>query len=117
MPTDTLIESFLASGEVPRCKDCGGVMKPKVVLYGEQLPGDAVDAAMAHVQQADLMLVVGSSLETTPVSQFPRLTYDRGGRVVVVNLSPTYIDSVADVVIRGDVAQVLPRILQACAGG
>lgn len=117
VPTDTLMDRFLASGEVPRCSDCGGVMKPTVVLYGEQLPMDAVDAAMAHVQQADLMLVAGSSLEVVPVAQYPRLAYERGARVIVVNLSPTYMDSVADVAIRANVAEVLPCIVQACAGG
>jgi NAD-dependent deacetylase len=115
--TDTLIETFLTSGEVPRCDDCGGIMKPRVVLFGEQLPRDAVDAAVAHVRRTDLIVVVGSSLETVPVAQYPRLVYDRGGRVIVINLSSTYIDPVADVVICGDVAEVLPRILQACAGG
>lgn len=117
VPTDTLMDRFLASGEVPRCSRCGGVMKPTVVLYGEQLPMDAVEAAIAHVRQADLMLVAGSSLEVVPVAQYPRLAHERGARVVVVNLSPTYIDSVADVTIRADVAEVLPRIVQACAGG
>jgi NAD-dependent deacetylase len=117
VPTDTLIDRFLTSGEVPRCSDCGGVMKPKVVLYGEQLPMDAVDAAMAHVRQADLMLVAGSLLEVVPVAQYPRLAHERGASIVVVNLSPTYIDPVADVVICANVAEVLPRIVQACVGG
>jgi NAD-dependent deacetylase len=115
--TDGLLDRFLATSEVPRCDACGGVMKPNVVLFGEQLPRDVVDAAMAHVQQADLVLVAGSSLEVTPASQLPLLVHERGGRVVVVNLTPTYIDPVAEVVIYGDVADVLPRIAQACEGG
>lgn len=116
VPTGDLLEGFVASDEVPRCGSCGGVMKPNVVLFGEQLPEDAVDGAMAHVRQADLVLVAGSSLEVTPASQIPLLVHDHGGRVVVVNLSPTYIDPVAEVVICGDVADVLPHIARACAG-
>ena len=117
VPTGDFLDDFLGSKEVPRCAACGGVMKPNVVLFGEQLPVGVIDAAHAHVRQADLMLVVGSSLEVVPVAQFPRLAYERGARVVVVNLSPTYMDSVADVAIRANVAEVLPRIVQACAGG
>jgi len=115
-PTDDLLADFIASGEAPRCRACGGAIKPNVVLFGEQLPVDVLNAAMAHVRRADLMLVVGSSLEVAPASQFPLLVRERGGRLIVVNLSPTYVDSMADVVVRGDVAEALPRIAQACLG-
>ncbi len=72
---------------------------------------------MAHIRQADLMLIAGSSLEVMPVSHLPALVRERGGRLILVNLSPTYIDDVADIVIRGDVAEVLPLIARACAEG
>jgi NAD-dependent deacetylase len=89
-------------------------MKPDVVLFGEQLPVDAVNAAMSHVGSADLMLVAGSSLEVVPVSQLPLRIHRQGGRLIVVNLQPTYVDDAADVVIHGDVATVLPRVARAC---
>jgi len=112
-----LLDDFLASGEVPRCPVCGGVMKPNVVLYGEQLPIDVVNAAMGHVRQADLMLVAGSSLEVVPASQLPLLVREHGGRLIVINLTPTYIDDVAEVVIHADVAEILPRIARTCVEG
>jgi NAD-dependent deacetylase len=117
VPTRDLLDDFISSGEMPRCAVCGGVMKPNVVLFGEQLPIKVVNAAMAHIRQADLMLVAGSSLEVMPASQLPLLVHERSGRLIVVNLMPTYIDDVAEVVVHGDVAEVLPRIAQACAGG
>lgn len=107
---------FVESEGVPRCPECGGVLKPDVVLFGEQLPVRVLNATRAHVRAADLMLIAGSSLEVTPVSQLPLKLYRRGGRLIVVNLTPTCADSVADVVIRDDVAEVLPRIAQACIG-
>jgi NAD-dependent deacetylase len=113
-PGESLMDAFLASGTVPRCPECGGIMKPNVVLYGEQLPVEVVNAAMSHVHAADLMLIAGSSLEVHPVSQLPMRVHRHGGRLIVVNLTPTYADDVADVVIRGDVADVLPRIARAC---
>ena len=116
-PTEELLERFLAFGEVPRCPGCGGVMKPSVVLYGEQLPIEVVNASVEHVREADLMLVAGSSLETIPASELPLQVYDRGGRIVVLNLTATHVDDVAEVVIRADVAEALPRIAQTCANG
>ncbi len=113
-PTDELIATVLASDDVPRCPHCGGVMKPNVVLFGEQLPVEVVNAAMAHVHAADLMLIAGSSLEVVPVSQLPLRVHRRGGRLIVINLTPTPADDVAEVVIHEDAAEILPRITAAC---
>jgi len=110
LPTEELLDDFLASGEVPRCPVCRGVMKPNVVLFGEQLPIEVVNAAMEHVRQADLMLVAGSSLEVVPASHLPLLVREHAGRLIVINLTPTYIDEIAEVVIHADVAEVLPRV-------
>jgi len=117
LPIEELLDDFLSSGEVPRCLACSGVMKPRVVLYGEQLPIEAVSTAMEHVRQADLMLVTGSSLEVAPASQLPLRVRERAGRLIVINLMPTYIDDIAEVVIHADVTDVLPRIAQVCLGG
>jgi len=116
VPSEELLDDLVSSDEVPRCAACGGVIKPNVVLFGEQLPIKVVNAAMAHIRQADLILVAGSSLEVVPASQLPLLVHEQAGRLIVVNLTPTYIDDIAEVVIHGDVAEVLPRIAQACAG-
>jgi NAD-dependent deacetylase len=117
VPTGDFLTDFLASNEVPLCSECGGTMKPNVVLFGEQLPVGVFNAARAHVRRADLLLVAGSHLEVMPASQFPLLVHEGGGRIVVVNLSPTYIDPVAEVVIHADVAEILPRIARACLEG
>lgn len=117
VPTSSLLEKFLESGQPPRCPICGGVMKPNVVLFGEQLPIAVVNAALAHIRQADLMLVAGSSLEVMPAAHLPALVHESGGRLVVVNLTSTYIDDVADVVIHGDMADVLPLIARSCIEG
>ncbi|MDY7076632.1 MAG: NAD-dependent deacylase [Chloroflexota bacterium] len=116
VPARELMDDFLASDQVPRCAVCGGVMKPNVVLFGEQLPIEVVNAAMAHIRQSDLMLIAGSSLEVMPASQLPLLVHGQAGRLIVVNLTPTRIDDIAEVVIHADVAEVLPRIARACVG-
>jgi len=117
LPTDELLRDLIDSGKPPCCPDCGGVIKPNVVLFGEQLPVAAVNAAMGHIRQADLMLVAGSSLKVMPASHLPVLVHEQSGRLIVVNLSSTYIDDIADVVIRADIVEVLPLIARICAEG
>jgi NAD-dependent deacetylase len=112
--SDEVLPDYLETGEMPRCPHCGGVVKPDIVFFGELLPADTVAAAHRHVDSADLMLVAGSSLKVTPVSQLPMSVIDRGGKVIIVNYTPTYIDPWASLVINDDVATVLPRIVEAC---
>ncbi|MFW6115597.1 MAG: SIR2 family NAD-dependent protein deacylase [Chloroflexota bacterium] len=112
--TANLLRIFVASSGVPCCPVCGGILKPDVVLFGEQLPAEVVNVAMQHVASADLMLIAGSSLEVAPVSELPMRVHRQGGRLIVVNLGSTYVDDDAEVVIHGDVARVLPRIARAC---
>jgi NAD-dependent deacetylase len=114
-PAADSLEVVLEGG-VPLCPECGGVVKPNVVLFGEQLPADVVIETMEHVRKADLMLVVGSSLLVMPVAHLPTLVHEGGGQVIVVNRQETYADEFAAHVFRGDLAEILPRLVQACVG-
>lgn len=106
------LKAFLETGVVPRCQACGGVLKPDVILFGEQLPWQIFAAAEAAVAQCDLLLVAGSSLEVAPVGDLPLLAKQVGARLIFINLGETYYDHLADVIIRRDVAQALPRLAQ-----
>lgn len=109
-PGAELIDRFVADGLLPHCPTCGGLLKPDVTLMGEQLPVAVMRAAQAAARQCDLMLVAGSSLEVMPAAGLPVEAMNSGARLVVVNEQPTYVDERADVVIRGDVVQVLPAL-------
>jgi NAD-dependent deacetylase len=85
-------------------------LKPDVVLFGEMLPFREINAAQREAAVCDLMLVVGSSLEVTPVADLPMLTQQSGARLIIVNFTETYADAWADVVIHADVAEVLPQL-------
>ena len=76
---------------LPRCADCGTVLKPDVVMFGEMLPAAAIDRATALAQEAALLLVVGSSLEVWPVAGLPDETLRNGGRLAIVNREPTLV--------------------------
>ncbi len=107
--SESLIGEFLDRRQVPRCT-CGGVMKPNVILFGEQLPLPVWAAARQSTRDCDLMLVVGSSLEVEPVADLPLMALGLGARLIIVNYQSTHLDQQADVVIHADLAEVLPRI-------
>jgi NAD-dependent deacetylase len=74
-------------------------------------------AAQAAARAADVMLVAGSSLEVAPAGDLPLLARAHGARLIFINRQPTQLDDVADVIIRGDVAEVLPQLAQPWLGG
>jgi NAD-dependent deacetylase len=113
VPAEPLIHAFMDNGAIPRCQKCAGVMKPDVILFGEQLPIRAMLAAQQAARQSDVMIVAGSSLTVAPAGDLPLLTKERGGKLIFVNLGPTHLDHLADVAIQADVADALPRLVRA----
>ncbi|MCL2244609.1 MAG: NAD-dependent deacetylase [Treponema sp.] len=82
-------------GEMPKCPNCGKVLKPAITFFGESLPAEALTKAVTESQKADLMLVLGTSLTVQPASSMPRYTIDSGGKIVIVNNMPTPLDRMA----------------------
>ena len=103
------IEKILSSRPVPRC-DCGGIIKPDVVLYGEQLPSDAVEGALDAIEKADLLIIAGTSLAVYPAAGF--INSFTGRASVVINLTPTSADRKADLVIHGKVGEVMGKAVK-----
>jgi NAD-dependent deacetylase len=98
---------------VPRCPECGEVLKPDVVMFGELLPTGAIERAEALAAQAGLLLVVGSALEVYPVAGLPELTLAAGGALAIVNRGPTGYDGRADVRIDGGAGETLAAVVAA----
>jgi NAD-dependent deacetylase len=109
---DSELEQRVRGGRVPRCQ-CGGVLKPNVILFGEQLPIRVFNQAMEEARQCDLMLVAGSSLAVTPAADIPFVAVESGAKGIIVNFQPTPFDTHAEVVIHGDVVEVLPQLVAA----
>ena len=116
-PAEGLVRRYMVEGNVPYCPDCGGALKPMAVLMGEQLPMDVFLDAQLESELCDLMLVVGSSLTVVPAANLPLSACRQGAALIIVDHRDTRADVVADVVIRGDVADVLPQIARACLDG
>jgi NAD-dependent deacetylase len=107
---DPTIEEQVRRGRAPRCQ-CGGVLKPNVILFGEQLPVRIFNQAMEEARRCDLVLVAGSSLTVTPAADIPLAAIEGGAKSILVNLQSTAFDLQANVVLRGDVSEILPRIV------
>jgi NAD-dependent deacetylase len=107
------IEPLFDDDGAAKCSECGGDVKPDVVLFGELLPAKAMAEAEALAERAELMLCVGSSLEVFPVAGLPSLTLRSGGGVAVITIGPTAFDTNAVVRMDGDVVDDLEAVLAA----
>jgi len=99
------IAPIVRRGEVPHCPHCKGLIKPDIVFYGENLDSSTLKRADIAFAQADLALVLGTSLTVYPAAYYPRFTAQAGGKVVIVNAQPTDQDYLAELTFR-DLEQV-----------
>ena len=95
----------------PVCEECGGYIKPKVVLFGESLPSGILDAAMNVCHKADCFLMVGSSLMVSPANFMPSIAKQAGAKVIFINRDPTAMDDLADIFLKGESSEILSKIL------
>ena len=101
-------ESIINHGEgVPRC-GCGGVIRPDIVLYEEQLDEEILYKSVNYIRNADVLIIGGTSLNVYPAAGL--INYYRGKKLVLVNLSQTPYDSEADLVINAKIGEVFSQI-------
>lgn len=98
------VEFIMNSTGVPTC-ECGGVVKPDVVLYEEGLDDSVVNGAVNAIAEADTLIIAGTSLNVYPAAGLVR--YFRGNDLAIINMSPTGMDSSADLLICGRIGEVL----------
>ncbi len=96
------------SSGIPKC-ECGGIIKPDVVLYEEGLDNDTINGALYEIDSADCLIVAGTSLNVYPAASFVR--YFHGKHFVLINMSETPADNLADLVIHGKVGEELSKIV------
>jgi len=107
---ENYLSLFVENGKIPYCPACSAILKPDVILFGEQLPQKTLYAAQQEARECDLILVIGSSLEVLPVAGLPMQAIDRGAHLIIINNSPTYLNVRADIVLPEDVATIIPAI-------
>ena len=92
---------------IPRC-DCGGIVKPDVVLYEEQLDGDTIERSIMAISRADLLIVAGTSLTVYPAAGL--INYYRGNRLVLINRDTTPYDNQADLVFHEKLGTIFSQL-------
>lgn len=95
---------------IPKCTYCGHTIKPEVVLYGEGLNQEVVEKSIAHIQQADMLIVGGTSLVVYPAAGL--LRYFQGNTLVLINKSETSVDNQADIVIHDAIGKVMEEVMR-----
>jgi len=115
-PTSNFIDSYLKNNQLPVCASCSSILKPDIVLYEELLPEKAWERSENQCKKADLLLIIGSSLEVSPVNRLPWITLQNGGRLVIINYSPTHLDDYAEVCSSADAAEILAIISKNLSG-
>ncbi|MCB1387184.1 MAG: NAD-dependent deacylase [Nitratireductor sp.] len=103
-------EQLDASGEAPSCRQCGGIVKSDVVMFGEAMPARATEAAFDAAGDCDLFLAIGTSLQVHPAAGLPVAAKQNGARLVILNRDPTELDPCADLVIHAGIGEILSRL-------
>ena len=101
-------EYILKSSGIPTCDECGGSIKPDVVLYEEGLDQQTLEDAVYYISHADMLIIGGTSLAVYPAAGL--IDYYRGNKLVLINKSTTPLDSRADLLIQGSIGAVLSEV-------
>ncbi len=105
-----VLDRVRAGEEDPPCDHCGGILKSATISFGQALVPELIARAMRAVEQADLLLAIGTSLQVYPVAGAVPMAKASGTRVVILNAEPTPFDDLADAVIRGPIGEILPTL-------
>ena len=95
----------------PRCPECGSLLRPDVVWFGEPLPQKEYREAVSAAINSDLMLVIGTSGVVYPAAAIPHYAKDRGARIVVINPDTTGHDDIADIIVREKAGSFFSKII------
>jgi len=105
------LQEILEAPNLPTCRHCGSLLKPDVVLYGEALDEDTVSGALEAIEQADLLLIGGTSLSVWPAAGFIRSFHGELG-AVIINKSPTPGDALCDLCISDNIGKVFDEVMR-----
>ncbi len=111
VPMQETLDRVRMGEDDPACPDCGGILKSATVSFGQSLSSIDLQRCEEAAYACDLILAVGSTLGVYPIANIVPVAKNTGSRVIIVNGSPTEMDNLADVVVRGSISQVLAEIL------
>ena len=104
--------SLLESQCPPCCPECGGILRPAVVFFGEPLNAQILEFAFEEAEKCDFLLVIGSSLAVYPAADIPLRAKQAGATLAIINKEKTPLDDMADYVIHDEAGKIIPQIVQ-----
>ena len=108
------IDDRITSGvAVPTCDDCGGILKPDTISFGQAMPEDKMAKSFTLARESDLCMALGSSLVVYPAASIPSVALESGAKLMIINRDETPLDPEADVVVHGSLSEVLGDMVQA----
>lgn len=110
-PMAETLDRVRAGEDDPACARCGGILKSDTISFGQALVPEVIDRALRVSEECDLLLAVGSTLSVYPAANCVPRAKSAGARVVIVNAGPTDMDRLADAVLRGQIGELLPKIV------
>ena len=109
---DEAMERVLSGQNPPLCTDCGGVLKPNAVFFGEVLPRMPWERSLELSRSADLFIAIGSSLQVSPANTLPDIALRAGAKLIVLNLTPTPFDGEAELVVRQKIGEFSSAVME-----
>ncbi len=109
---DEVMERVISGENPPLCPDCGGVLKPNAVFFGEMLPQVPWQRSIELASSADLFITIGSSLQVSPANTLPDVALQGGAKLVIMNLTPTPFDDDAELVVREKIGEFSSAVLE-----
>jgi NAD-dependent deacetylase len=116
-PMEDALARLDAGEDDPPCLECGGILKPATVMFGERLDPVVLGDAVAISKACQVFVAVGTSLQVQPAAGLAGVAADHGARLVVVNAEPTPYDDLADEVVREPIGTALPELLRGLGAG
>jgi len=104
------LDFIMNSKDIPKCPNCGGIVKPDVVLYGEGLDKEIISGAVKAISNAEILIIGGTSLMVYPAAALIR--YYQGDKLILINKSATQYDSKANFVINDSVGKIMSKIIK-----
>ena len=112
-PIGDIQERLDGGEEEPRCENCGGLIKPATIMFGQSMPKIELARAFECVRDCDLLLMIGSSLQVEPAASIPLAAHRGGARLIYINRTPTASDILASVIFREPAGETMGRLLEA----
>jgi NAD-dependent deacetylase len=109
---DEIQERIKKGQKAPRCDDCGGLLKPATISFGQSMPERETQEAYHRSSLSDLFIVIGSSLVVQPAASMPLVAKRNGAKLVIINRDPTPYDDLADIVIHGQAGPTMDSIIK-----